>query len=309
MLLLILLLIPMVKFNVADELEDNFYAISKSNNPTQWILQGNETLEEEVFNDNASNGDWDLYGASERSFLKGEEQASNYLLDNYSIRSGYDEWRYYEYIYLGNWARDYYYETLDICRVGNYWYVLALGDTHSNIGTSIHRFSEDWSQHVQIDILFGNKIEWDGSRFITLVSKGFYDYGQTLDNNPEWIADPSILNGQSMMDFTWDGNYWWVLSKDDLFSNDFILYKLYSNFTYAGESHVISDVCPLDYGKTLNWDGNYWWIGSMRPYGNEIYKIYRNWTYTGISYNLNPNGFIKTDDFFYVIYSKGTRLK
>ncbi len=292
----------MIKFIEADELEDNFYAISKSNNPTQWILQGNETLEEEVFNDNASNGNWDLYGASDRYFLKGEEQTSNYLLDNYSIRSGYDEWRYYENIYLGNWARDYYYETLDICRVGSYWYVLALGDTHSNIGTSIHRFSEDWSQHVQIDILFGDKIEWDGSRFITLVGKGFYDYGQTLDNNPEWIADPSILNGQSMMDFTWDGNYWWVLADDDLFSNDFILYKLYSNFTYAGESHVISDVCPLNYGKTLNWDGNYWWIGSIRPYGNEIYKIYKNWTYTGISYNLNPNGFIKTDDFFYVIY-------
>ena len=92
-----------------------------------------------------------------------------------------------------------------------------------------------------------------------MVSKGFYDYGQTLDNNPEWIADPSILNGQSMRDFTWDGNYWWVLA-------DYGIYKLYSNFTYAGESHVISDVCPLNYGETLNWDGNYWWIGSTRLY-------------------------------------------
>ena len=73
--------------------EDNFYAISKSNNPTQWILQGNETLEEEVFNDDISNGNWDLCGASERYFLKSEEQASNYLLNNYSIGSGY-EWMY-----------------------------------------------------------------------------------------------------------------------------------------------------------------------------------------------------------------------
>ncbi|MBA7584782.1 hypothetical protein ES708_26742 [subsurface metagenome] len=81
----------MIKFIEADEPEDNFYAISKSNNPTQWILQGNETLEEEVFHDDISNGSWNLYGVSEFSFNKDTTQSVNYLLDNYTIGS---EWFY-----------------------------------------------------------------------------------------------------------------------------------------------------------------------------------------------------------------------
>ena len=68
--------------------QDNFYAISESNNPTQWILQGNDTLEV-VFHDDININYWDLYNVSENSFKKNISEASNYLLDNFSVLDEY----------------------------------------------------------------------------------------------------------------------------------------------------------------------------------------------------------------------------
>jgi len=311
MLLLILLLIPMIEFIEADELEDNFYAISKSNNPTQWILQGNETLEEELFNDNISKGNFDLYGSSERSFLIGEEQSSNYLLDNFSIGIGY-EWEYTgEKYYV-----DVSYLLNCFCWDGEYWYISDHG--------LVYKFNEDW-EWIYHDQFFDIRpytltstrniraIEWNGSSYFVLFDDNYgrrvVEYDCIFVKYPS--PDPTPLKeywlpafpwpGGDYWDIAWDGINWWVLRS--YISGLDEVYKFFSNWTYTGTSYnleMIDDIAGFQTdGYTLVRDGSYWWIGNR----HHQYKMYLNFTYTGIRYDRAERGFIQKDSFLWGLES------
>ena len=65
----------------------NFYAISESDNPTHWILQGADITAFEDFHDDISGSNWNLYGVSNVWFDKNIIQSVNYQLDNTTTSS------------------------------------------------------------------------------------------------------------------------------------------------------------------------------------------------------------------------------
>ena len=301
--------------------EDNFYAISKSNNTTQWILQGNETLEEEVFHDDILNESWDLYGTLERYFLKTEEQANNYLLDNYSTGSGY-EWmyideRYYTDISIRWDAIQQYYDQISLCWDGKNWYIAN--------GAVVYKFSENWGW-IYHDSFFNIRqytltiqpnrdiraIEWNGTSYFVLFSNNLlWEYKSIFVKYP--TPTPSPINKfylpfGNIHDIFWDGTYWWALRVYNPTPNTIRLmgvYKFFSNWTYTGMWYNLEEIDEIIgtqqknvISYRLEQDGLNWWIGDADYISSYVYKMYSNFTYTGIRYHRATFDFVLKDSFF-----------
>lgn len=304
-ILILCILFPIFYFPnvVGEEPENNFYAISKSNNPTQWILQGNETLEEEIFHDDISNVNWDLYGASERYFLKSEEYASNYLLNNYSIGSGY------EWMYTGDkYKLDIPYSKWNLCWDGSNWYIVRSLYGYG-AGTSIYKYTESWDK-IYCDPFFqihpytlspnenGIALEWNGVNYFVLFEYGKVKEYDTISE--DWPASLETYNlpsgpwpGIDYYDIAWDGVFWWALGS----SGGEYIYKFYSNWTYTGDSILLEEGGVGDFSM-IEWDGTNWWNGD----GSYLYKFDYDWEYTGIRFNVAPKSIVKKDSYFYIMY-------
>lgn len=255
-----------VFFVVGEEPEDNFYAISESNETTEWILQGSEITPLEDFNDDINTSYWALDDVSEMYFEKLIPQQSNYFLDNYTT------WDYtgdYYYIRISNVVQ------WDIFWDGVNWWV------STSYEGRIYKYNSDWSyngtsyyvgaQDVMPKSIFFDGTNWWMAGYIT---DKIYKY------NLNWTYTGISYDLSSMEsnieDIFWDGINWWMVGTQ----NDKI-FKFTSNWFYTGFSYSVR--VQDNYPNGIFWDGiNWWMVGTT----DKVYKYNSDWDYTGDFYAL-----------------------
>ncbi len=301
-----LLLIPMIKFNVADEFNDNFYATSKSNKVTYWNLESYDSYWISKFVDDLNTHQWDI-SVSNKWFLRGAEQANNYLLYNYSFGNNI-EWLYSGESYNLVGSRSY---RTDICWDESYWYLIVPGYG----GTLIYKYTEDFTPifndpgfDIQQFTLSPNRqgwaVEWNGSHYFVLFpdQKIVCTYASISLDWPSELQSYNLplgpFPGIDYNDIAFDNNNWWALGSE---GNTMYAYKFYLNWTYSGFKLNLNQLLgiPTIYGsdfQTLEHDGTYWWYSGLDAY---TYKIYSNWTYSGERFNIKCNSIALKDMYFY----------
>jgi len=253
--------------------EDNFYAISESSNSTQWILQGNETLEEEVFCDDISNESWDLYGASERYFDKSTIDSVNYLLDNTTISSAWS--------YSGT-CFSVYNQDIDPSGItwdGTHFWMLGKYSqrvyqyTLAGVYTGIY-FNIYYQEH------YPSGICWDGTHFWVVGNETDRVYQYTLagvyTGTNFYVGDHSV----SSQGITWDGIYFYVLDEAD----DRV-YRYTNVGVYTGTYFSVG--AQETRSHEITWDGTHLWIVGYTT--DKAYKYTTNGSYTGVYFSIIYN--------------------
>jgi len=250
--------------------EANFYAISESDNPTHWILQGTDLTPLEDFHDDISGSNWNLYGVSESTFNKNDAQSVNYLLDGATTSS---IWGYSGYnFYIG---------TQDTSPEGIYWdgsYFRMVGGYHD----SIYKYTINGAKvfswfYVGDEDTTPRGICWDGTYYWVVgdVNNRIYKYTSAGD----YTGVNFYVGGRDMapMGICWDGsNLWFVgaINKE--------AYKYTSAGDYTGVSFYIGDQDTYPYG--ICWDGsNFWVVGSTT---DKVYQYSSAGVYTGVSFYI-----------------------
>ena len=264
-LILIVLCFILPLFNIFPVVKgdsgDNFYAISKSNKTTQWILTPLADFYDDINTDY-----WNLGDVSEDYFEKDIGEELNYLLDNSSdIYTGthFDVGAQDGNPYGITWDGTHFWVVGEANR-----YIYQYNSTGDYTGTNFGVFAQDSDPYG---------ITWDGADFWVVGAGGDEVYKYTSAGVYTGTHfDVGAQDGWPC-GIAWDGTYFWILGM-----NGDRIYKYTSAGVYTGTYFSVRDEDADPYG--IEWDGTHLWVvGSQH---NRVYKYTSAGVYTGVYFDI-----------------------
>jgi len=247
---------------------DNFEIISNADHATKWTLLATDSSEGIDFHDNIASGYWDLYGVGNRYMSVGQHLSNNYLLDNYSITTGWvysgthwDTGVQTDFPYGITWTGSYFW-------IVGYDNAIAFRYTAAGVYTG-YSFDISYYDNQPMGIAY-----YDNHLYITgREHNKVYKFTTTR----MFKASYSVPQDSWQAGIEWDGSNFWIVGNDlD------IVHKYTSTFTYTGTSF---NVGGQDNNPTgITWDGTSFFVVGENT--DEVYRYNAAGTYTGVHFDV-----------------------